>query len=374
MDLSLYNYSLLVSIPLMLFFGFHMLLGRTPEKDIFSNFLLSRRMMGTALLILSANYCVHLFYGIRLKDTNATILMNLSTYFICYWLFSAAMRTLLDSRYVTRRRFARHIAMWTAFSATAGTVLLSDWDKEMEKAGLSILALWLVGYGLFLAMRLLKTYTKAVKMFEDTHSDDIESYIQWLSVFTYWAVGYGLSCGLLTFLPNRYIFLWVLSSIPFYIYLYCCYQNYILFYERVEEALQEDLAISETEATKEEEDRLYNDNETPPYYAEIESHMEEWIESGGYLKAGITINSLSAELKTNRSYLSEYINTIYGKSFRNWIADLRIEHAKRIMKENPYLKIQVIAESSGFLSINHFTKTFSDREGCTPGKWKRTAM
>ena len=61
MDQSLYSQSLIISLPLMLFFGFHMLFGRTPEKRVFANYLLSRRLMGVALLILSANYCVHLF-------------------------------------------------------------------------------------------------------------------------------------------------------------------------------------------------------------------------------------------------------------------------------------------------------------------------
>ena len=101
----------------MLFFGFHMLLGRTPEKRIFANYLLSRRLMGTALLILAANYSVHLIYGIRLKDLYATILMNLSTYFLCYWLFSSAMMTLLNNQYFTLRRFMVHISMWLVFSA-----------------------------------------------------------------------------------------------------------------------------------------------------------------------------------------------------------------------------------------------------------------
>ena len=83
MDQSLYHRSLQIALPLMLFFGFHMLLGRAPEKRIFSTFLLSRRLMGTALLLLSANYAVHLFFSIRITHVNATILMNLSTYFLC---------------------------------------------------------------------------------------------------------------------------------------------------------------------------------------------------------------------------------------------------------------------------------------------------
>ena len=44
--------------------------------------------MGVALIILASNYLVHLLYSMRTKDINATISMNLSTYFICYWLFS----------------------------------------------------------------------------------------------------------------------------------------------------------------------------------------------------------------------------------------------------------------------------------------------
>ena len=51
MDQSLYSYSLCAAIPLMLFFGFHMLLARTPDKKIYSNFLLSRRLMGIAMLV-----------------------------------------------------------------------------------------------------------------------------------------------------------------------------------------------------------------------------------------------------------------------------------------------------------------------------------
>ena len=203
----------------MLFFGFHMLLGRTPEKKVFANYLLSRRLMGIALLILAANYSVHLFYGIRLKDVNATILMNLSTYFLCYWLFSSAMMTLLDNRYVTLRRFAFHMSMWLAFSALALAVSMLSHTHTVWSLGMITLTTWLVIYGLFLSVRLLRTYSRAIKMFEDTRSDDIGSYIRWLSIFTYWAIGYGVSCGLLTFLPNKYIFLWILSSIPFYRYL-----------------------------------------------------------------------------------------------------------------------------------------------------------
>lgn len=371
MDLSLYRYSLQLSLPLMLFFGFHMLLGRTPEKKIFANYLLSRRLIGTALLILAANYSVHLFYGIRMRSVNATILMNLSTYFLCYWLFCSAMMTLLDNGYVTRRRFIGHIARWLGYSALSFIVLFAPDSANVRPWCIAALAGWLVIYGLTLSARILRTYKRAIRMFENTHSDDIGSYIRWLSVFTYWAIGFGVSCGLLTFLPDEYVFLWILSSIPFYIYFYCSYQNYILFYEKVESAFREEYDLQAIGAydmntqvnSKEEEDQ-------PTYRQDISKRIDEWIDSEGYRRSGITLNDLSVILGTNRTYLSQYIKSVYGMTFRDWISDLRIEYAKRLMLQQPQFRVVDISESSGFLSLSHFTHTFTSKEGCSPSKWR----
>ena len=124
MEPSIYRFSLCAALPLMLFFGFYFLFAKTPEKKIFENYLRSRRIMGIALLLLAANYSVHFFFGIRFKNVNAAILMNLSTYFLCYYLFSSAMITLLDRFYITRKRSWTHIILWVVFSTLSGVVLL----------------------------------------------------------------------------------------------------------------------------------------------------------------------------------------------------------------------------------------------------------
>lgn len=370
MDQSLYTYSLIVALPLMLFFGFHLLLAQVPSKKVFSNFLLSRRMIGVALLILALNYSVHLFFGIRVTNVNATILMNLSTYFICYWFFCAAMMTLLDRRYVTRARFCRHTIMWLTFSVSTFIVSQLPSTGKIQEIGTSFLAVLLVIYGIFLSVQLLQTYAKSIRMFNNTHSDDIGAYIRWMSIFTYWAIGFGISCGLLTFLPNEYVFLWILSSIPFYIYLYCCYQNYVLFYERVEQAFEEDLNISMPEDNTGTPLAPQNNSNTPAYYSDISRRIKAWMDSEGYIQSGITLNELSIQLCTNRTYLSEYINNVFNRNFRDWITDLRLEYAKRLMKQQPRQRIQEISEASGFISSSHFTRTFSAKEGCSPVRWR----
>ena len=368
MDQSLYSYSLCAAIPLMLFFGFNMLFARVPERKIFRNFLLSRRIMGTAMLVLSANYLVHFFCSPRLKDVNATILMNLDTYFLCYWLFSSALLTLLNKRYITRTLLLQHLAMWIAFTALAAAIVIWVPKGDAQHIGIVALATWLVIYGTFLSVRMLRTYAKAVKMFRDNHSDDIGAYIRWLSIFTIWAIVFGVSCGLLTFLPDRYVFLWVLSAIPFYVYLFCSYQNYMLEFETVESAIEDDLTMEQYD----ELNTPANSFTVPTYHADLEKRINEWIEQEGFCQPGLTLKDLSDQLCTNRTYLSEYINTVHHVNFRDWITDLRIEFAKRRMKECPQQKMFEISESSGFGSLSHFTKTFSDKEGCTPARWRKS--
>ena len=369
MNIPLYEYSLWTALPLMVFFGAYFLLARTPDKAIFDNYLRSRRIMGCALLLLSANYAVHLFTEIRLRDIDAAILMNLSTYFLCYWLFSSALTTLLDRFYVTRRRMATHLAQWLLFTLAAGIILKWLPEGTTQKIGLLAMAAWLVCYGLTLARRLIKAYRRAVRLFDDTLSDDIAAYIRWLSIFTYWAVIFGVGCGLLTFLPDRYIFLWVFSSIPFYVYLFCSYMNYLLFYEQVERALEADI-LTEPVAT--------DDTPEPAaamstsIRADIAARLEEWIAADKYTRPGLTITDVANDLLTNRTYLSGYINTTYDTTFREWITRLRIEYAKRLLLGSPELTVQDVSERSGFQSTSHFIRIFKERTACPPAKWRKT--
>lgn len=371
MEPTIYNFSLCTALPLMLFFGFYFLFAKTPEKKIFKNYLRSRQMMGIAMLLLSANYSVHFFFGIRFKNADSAILMNMSTYFLCYSLFSSALIMLLDRFYITKRRVWTHIILWIIFSTLSGVVLFLLPSGIMQKISLFALAAWLVVFGVVLARRVIIAYRRAIRIFNETQADDIGAYIEWLSIFTYWAVIFGVGCGLLTFLPDKYVFIWILSSIPFYSYLFYSYQNYLLFYEQVEKAFEQDMQSEEELLTNSGIEPEMVSEEVPGSYAEFIEKVDNWIKTDGYVQQGLTIKELSKILYTNRTYLSAYIKTTYKMTFREWITSLRLEYAKNILKKHPEINIQKLAESSGFLSRSNFIKLFSEKEGCTPAKWKK---
>ena len=373
MEPSIYSFSLCTALPLMLFFGFYFLFAKTPEKKIFKNYLRSRQTMGIAMLLLSANYSVHFFFGIRFKNADSAILMNMSTYFLCYSLFSSALIMLLDRFYITKRRVWTHIILWIIFSTLSGVVLFLLPSGIMQKFSLFALAAWLVVFGVVLAHRVIIAYRRAIRIFNETQADDIGAYIEWLSIFTYWALIFGVGCGLLTFLPDEYVFIWILSSIPFYSYLFYSYQNYLLFYEQVENAFEQDIQSEEELLTNSEtEHEIVSEKEVPKSYTEFIERVDNWIKTDGYVQQGLTIKELSEILYTNRTYLSAYIKTTYKMTFREWITSLRLEYAKNILKEHPEINIQKLAESSGFLSQSNFIKLFSEKEGCTPAKWKKS--
>lgn len=100
------------------------------------------------------------------------------------------------------------------------------------------------------------------------------------------------------------------------------------------------------------------------------ARLDEWMEKEKpYLNKDFRLIDLMQVLPMNRTYLSQFIMAEYGCNFYQFVAKYRIEEAKRLMRENPGLKIQDIAERSGFSSPVVFSRTFVRETGVTPSEW-----
>lgn len=377
MELEIYQYSLCVSLTLLLFFSFRFLFGKLPDKQIFRQYRISRMLMGIALLDLAANYSVHLFLTPRLSAPINAILMNLCTYWLAVWLFGSALMMLLDKRYVTRKRFIRHIAGWMAYCL----VVLILWCYVPSSLLYSIvpilLAVAFCVYAVGVAHKVFATFRKATRKLDNYYSDDAAVYIRWMSVFTYWAVVFGVGQGIFTFVPDRYVYLWIISAIPFYIYLYVSYANYLLMYEHVVDAINtyEDKEEYDIENVVENRDRdngqtISSTTRISKQQEEmLKSNIQKWIDDKEFTKGGLTIEDIARQTASNRTYVSHFVNTHYGMSFREWINYLRLQYAKDIMLKSPDKSVAEIALESGYLSTSYFSRIFKETEGLTPGRW-----
>lgn len=377
MELEIYHYSLCVSLTLLLFFSFRFLFGKLPDKQIFRQYRISRMLMGIALLDLAANYSVHLFLTPRLAAPINAILMNLCTYWLAVWLFGSALMMLLDKRYVTRKRFIRHIAGWMAYCI----VVLILWCYVPSSLLYSIvpilLAVAFCVYAVGVAHKVFATFRKATCKLDNYYSDDAAVYIRWMSVFTYWAIVFGVGQGIFTFVPDRYVYLWIISAIPFYIYLYVSYANYLLMYEHVADAINtyEDKEEYDIENVVENRDRdngqtISSTTRISKQQEEmLKSNIQKWIDDKEFTKGGLTIEDIARQTASNRTYVSHFVNTHYGMSFREWINYLRLQYAKDIMLKSPDKSVADIALESGYLSTSYFSRIFKETEGLTPGRW-----
>lgn len=88
-----------------------------------------------------------------------------------------------------------------------------------------------------------------------------------------------------------------------------------------------------------------------------------------HLDTHLSIQSLAAQLSTNRTTLSLIIGQTYGITFRQLVARYRIESAKKYMLANPDAKQEVIAMECGFGTAQAFNQKFKEVEGDSPKIW-----
>ena len=113
------------------------------------------------------------------------------------------------------------------------------------------------------------------------------------------------------------------------------------------------------------------DDAAAPTNADYRAMLEAWLEQNKpYLNPDFQLIDLRQVLPLNRTYLSQFINTEYGCSFYQWVNGLRISEAKRLMTEQPELKMQDVAKQCGFSSRSVFTQVFTRETGVTPSEWK----
>ena len=96
------------------------------------------------------------------------------------------------------------------------------------------------------------------------------------------------------------------------------------------------------------------------------------LEDKLYLNPNLTLTELALAAGTNRSYASQAINKTYHDNFNTLVNSYRVETAKNILKEAPDLKLETVAEQSGFGSAQSMHRNFSKQTGISPGKVKQT--
>ena len=116
------------------------------------------------------------------------------------------------------------------------------------------------------------------------------------------------------------------------------------------------------------------DTPQEPQYEAYKETLEQWLEKEHpYLNPDFQLMDLRQILPLNRTYLSQFINAVYGCSFYHFVNRYRIDEAKRLLSEQPDMKLKDVSQRCGFSSPNTFTRTFIRETGVTPSEWSGKA-
>ncbi|SDE40236.1 Helix-turn-helix domain-containing protein [Paenibacillus sp. UNCCL117] len=97
--------------------------------------------------------------------------------------------------------------------------------------------------------------------------------------------------------------------------------------------------------------------------------VTEYVQA--HYQKDITLDIVAEKLHITGGYLSTYFKEKTGEYFVDYINNVRIDKAKRMLLEQPGKKIQDIAQESGYQNINSFNRMFKKMSGMSPRDFRR---
>jgi two-component system response regulator YesN len=99
------------------------------------------------------------------------------------------------------------------------------------------------------------------------------------------------------------------------------------------------------------------------YNEELIKKALEYI--AAHYTENLTLQSVADIVHLSKSYFSLYFKKQTGRNFVDYLIDLRIREAKRLLVENEN-RIYNVAEAAGFKDVKYFSKVFKKVTGLTP--------
>lgn len=146
---------------------------------------------------------------------------------------------------------------------------------------------------------------------------------------------------------------------------------YLLIVKQYQEALQRESRLRDYLSADKYSSSM-SDEKEKQLFSELENLM---IEKHLYRKPGLSKKQLSEVLNTNSAYLSQAVNARTGLSITNYINNYRIDESLRLLSDaGNDTQIKAIALDVGFSSLSVFYKTFNEKVGMSPAKYREKVL
>lgn len=342
--------------------GMSLLISRIHAKNVNVHYETSRWLLMTACLIMSLHYVLQIHFGFREQGDDVGGLVNILFYAPAVYMISYAIINLASGKKYKKRYLVVSIATYSLIVITFVVGLIVNKSLHMGFAKYLMAAIFACSV-LFAIIDPIWERSRILKQIENNTASDLTDYNYFMRI--------GLSLlFLFTFMVPAIIFSRILLAIVgplFLLTLFVYIINFICLgfsISPVAEVL--DVANDEDKAPQAQP----TDTLSPKQIEEISNALDIWKNKLGFADADCSLDKLARRLEISPRDLSTYISICHGSTFRIWLSKIRIEHAKKMLIENPDAKIEVVAEESGFTSRSYFQNLFKAETGFTPKEWR----
>lgn len=360
-DFMLYQiYSVLNGVVAVITFVFGILLFfvLVPNRGVFHNYRICRKLLAIAYLIMAGLNTVELFMSDGGSDPFITHYITLIVSSFQAFLFTYALITLINTEFLTLRRFIKELTPITILTVFCTISLVINLPNQIQFV---IFYLGIAYYG-FQLIKYTLLYNRQFDMYQEKlnnfFSEKESIRLRWTRFAFYIALSAGIMALTSEFLNSTFsAVIFILFFAFFYLYFGIKYLNHVFVFNTIEPVIHPGPEV------KIEVLRLSNEDIAPA--------VDNWVKNKGFVKTGITLIDLAVTLNTNRTYLSTYINQQKGMNFNAWINWLRIEEAKAILSEYPKIPIAEVSEQLGYSEQSNFSRYFLKYTGTTPSSWRK---
>ena len=339
----------------------------------------ARWLMATATALLALHFALQLKMGLRLQSVTQSVVLNLAMLIPASYLFACAVLLLqrrgelsLADRWTGPAVWTVVMAMLGVAALTSGQPLLSD-TPEMrlaERAGAVI----------YMLMQAYYTWRHTVCLvsmrhaLNDYYDSDTDGQLRWMRYSVVGLMMLALMVPMAIFGSGAWL---LVIAIAIYFFLFYLVDSFCFYLtspapERMQ-AAELNAAEVEEEACREHDGLptalgtagAARDQLSPEVMSEVEQAVQAWEARGGYCQPGLLQPLAAQDIGISRYRLTAWLHQ-RGLKYTDWIAQLRVEEAKRTIAAHPDWSNDAVAQHCGFADRTVLQRTFKKVEGVTP--------
>lgn len=359
---GLYRFITFLSICLTHFFSVVFVLLRTPKTPTLRRYRLSKYIMAFAYALVAIFNAVELLMEDVYADGQFILLNTVVLSSFQIYLLSASLIMLINTQYFKIRKFLFELLPTSLLGIFSYTLLVNGFSSIFNYV-LGVFIVYFIFQCVRYSIRFFRERANTIRKIDNFFSSETKTRkLQWISQTFIALMCMGVVAMLSCIMPKVFLIPFSVLYFVFYFFLGMKHLNYIYYFHEYEIVFN-----TQTESTTSTAQPA-NHSLT---WEQLEKAITNWENKRFFTEPGLTIEQVATQLNTNRTYVSNYINQVKLLSFKEWINQLRIEEAKRLLVDKPGTHVGEIGMMVGLPDKSNFGRLFSRSTGVSPQTWRK---